>query len=56
MKRRWERKDGEKQGSENERGSDREMGREVRSTFESTAYLAQGFDEAWQREVLRRGV
>ena len=49
---------GEKQVSENARGSDREreMGREVESTFEAAAYLAQGFDEAWQREVLRRGV
>lgn len=28
----------------------------VKSTFESAAYLAAGFDEAWQREVLRRGV
>ncbi len=29
---------------------------EERSTFEATAYLAPGFDKAWQGEVLLRGV
>lgn len=31
-----------------ERGSDRELGRE--STVEAAAYLALGFDEAWQKK------
>lgn len=58
MKRRRGRKDGAKQVSEKtrERGGDGEMGMEVKSTFEATAYLALGFDKTWQSEVLRRGV
>lgn len=44
--------------SENEKdaGMERWVAREGETTFEVTAYLAADFDEAWQREVLRRGV
>lgn len=51
-KERW----GETSEREGDRVSSRELGREVNSIFEATAYLSPGLHEAWQREVLHCGV